>query len=44
MLEEHRFPVEEAVSRIFPMAEAPEALAAWSADPSKFSKIMIQVG
>jgi 2-desacetyl-2-hydroxyethyl bacteriochlorophyllide A dehydrogenase len=44
MLEEHRFPVEDAVSRIVPMEEAPEALAAWSADPSRFTKIMIQVG
>jgi 2-desacetyl-2-hydroxyethyl bacteriochlorophyllide A dehydrogenase len=44
MLEERRFPVEDAVSKIFPMNEAPEALAAWSADPARFTKIMIQVG
>jgi 2-desacetyl-2-hydroxyethyl bacteriochlorophyllide A dehydrogenase len=44
MLEEHRFPVDEAVSRIFPLEEAPEALAEWSADPARFTKIMIQVG
>jgi threonine dehydrogenase-like Zn-dependent dehydrogenase len=44
MLEEDRFPVEDAVSTIVPMEEAPEALAAWSAEPSRFTKIMIQVG
>ena len=36
--------VEDAVSAIVPFAEAPEALAAWSADPARFTKIMIQVG
>jgi len=44
MLEEHRFPVDEAVSKIFPMDETPQALAAWSGDPARFTKIMIQVG
>jgi threonine dehydrogenase-like Zn-dependent dehydrogenase len=44
MLEEHRFPVGDAVSKIVPLEETPEAIAAWSADPSSFSKIMIQVG
>jgi 2-desacetyl-2-hydroxyethyl bacteriochlorophyllide A dehydrogenase len=44
MLEEHRFPVEDAVSRIVPLEETPEAIAEWSADPARFSKIMIQVG
>jgi threonine dehydrogenase-like Zn-dependent dehydrogenase len=44
MLEEHRFPVEDAVTEIVNFAEAPEVLAAWSADPARFTKIMIQVG
>jgi threonine dehydrogenase-like Zn-dependent dehydrogenase len=44
MLEDGRFPVENAVSAIFPLAEAPAALAAWSAEPARFTKIMIQVG
>jgi threonine dehydrogenase-like Zn-dependent dehydrogenase len=44
MLEEHRFPVDDAVSRIVPLEETSEAIAAWSADPARFSKIMIQVG
>ena len=43
MLEEHRFPVDDAVSRIVPLKETPDAIAAWSADPARFSKIMIQV-
>ena len=44
MLEQGRFPVEDAVSLVTPFEEAPEALAAWSRDPAKFAKIMIQVG
>jgi len=44
MLEEHRFPVDDAVSKIVQLDETPEAIAAWSADPAQFSKIMIQVG
>jgi 2-desacetyl-2-hydroxyethyl bacteriochlorophyllide A dehydrogenase len=44
MLEAGRFPVEEAVSAVFPLDEAPAALAAWSAEPSRYTKIMIQVG
>ena len=44
MLEERRFPVEDAVSRIVPLEETPAAIAAWSADPARFTKIMIQVG
>jgi 2-desacetyl-2-hydroxyethyl bacteriochlorophyllide A dehydrogenase len=44
MLEERRFPVDDAVSKIVPLQETPEAIAGWSADPSRFAKIMIQVG
>ena len=44
MLEEHRFPVEDAVSRIVPLDETPRVIAEWSADPARFTKIMIQVG
>jgi 2-desacetyl-2-hydroxyethyl bacteriochlorophyllide A dehydrogenase len=44
MLEEHRFPVEDAVSRIVPLEETPKVIAGWSVDPARFSKIMIQVG
>jgi threonine dehydrogenase-like Zn-dependent dehydrogenase len=44
MLEEQRFPVGDAVSKIVPMEQAPGILAEWSADPARFTKIMIQVG
>jgi 2-desacetyl-2-hydroxyethyl bacteriochlorophyllide A dehydrogenase len=41
MLEERRFPVEEAVSHIVPIDETPAILKSWSENPSAFSKIMI---
>ncbi len=41
MLEEHRFPVDDAVSSIVTMSEAPQALAAWSENPSRVKKIMM---
>jgi 2-desacetyl-2-hydroxyethyl bacteriochlorophyllide A dehydrogenase len=44
MLEDRRFPVDDAVSEIVPLEETPDAIAAWSADPARFTKIMIQVG
>jgi threonine dehydrogenase-like Zn-dependent dehydrogenase len=42
MLEAGRFPVEDAVSAIVPPEQAAEMLAAWSANPGRFTKIMIQ--
>jgi threonine dehydrogenase-like Zn-dependent dehydrogenase len=44
MLEEHRFPVDEAVSAIVPLEEAPAMIKAWSDRPSEFSKIMVRLG
>jgi threonine dehydrogenase-like Zn-dependent dehydrogenase len=41
MLEEHRFPVDEAVSSIVSLDEAPGMLHAWSANPAAFTKIMV---
>jgi threonine dehydrogenase-like Zn-dependent dehydrogenase len=41
MLEQHNFPVDEAVSSIVSLEEAPEILEQWSANPSQFTKIMI---
>ena len=41
MLAAHRFPVEETVSHIISIDEAPQMLKAWSENPSAFSKIMI---
>jgi threonine dehydrogenase-like Zn-dependent dehydrogenase len=43
MLESGTFPVDDAVSSIFPLQDAPEALQAWSENPARFSKIMISV-
>jgi len=43
MLEEHRFPVKEAISCIVGLGEAPEALRAWSDDPSRIKKILVSL-
>lgn len=43
MLEAGRFPVDEAVTHIVPMNEAPAILEEWSREPARFTKIMIQV-
>jgi len=43
MLEQKRFPVEQAVSLTVPLEEAPAALRAWSEEPGRFRKIMIDM-
>ncbi|HTV81118.1 MAG TPA: zinc-binding alcohol dehydrogenase family protein [Acidobacteriaceae bacterium] len=43
MLEAGRFPVRETISTTVGLAQAPEIFAAWSAEPSRFTKIMIRV-
>lgn len=43
MLEAGGFPVDDAVSAIVPLEEAPRALQQWSEQPSRFSKIMVNV-
>jgi threonine dehydrogenase-like Zn-dependent dehydrogenase len=43
MLEAGKFPVEDAVSSIVSLEEAPAALREWSAHPSRFSKIMVSI-
>jgi threonine dehydrogenase-like Zn-dependent dehydrogenase len=43
MLEERRFPVDDAVSVIVPMDEAPDVFRQWNDDPTRFTKIMIRV-
>ena len=43
MFEEGRFPVKDAVSSIIPLEDAPEALRAWSDDPSRVKKIMVRL-
>ena len=44
MLEAHRFPVEDAVTHVVPIEEAPRILEAWNHEPTRFGKIMIDVG
>lgn len=43
MLQEGKFPVDAAVGAIVPLDEAPRILDAWSANPAKFTKIMVQL-
>jgi len=43
MLEERRFPVDDMISAIVPIEEAPEMLRQWSDNPAAFTKIMVQV-
>jgi len=43
MLEDHRFPVDDAITHIVPMDEAPGILAAWNRDPAPFGKIVIEL-
>jgi threonine dehydrogenase-like Zn-dependent dehydrogenase len=41
LLEGRRFPVEQAVSRVVSLGEAPGALRSWSENPSSFRKILV---
>jgi threonine dehydrogenase-like Zn-dependent dehydrogenase len=43
MLDAGRFPVDETVTRIASLEETPEIFAEWSAHPSTFTKIMIDM-
>ena len=43
MLEERRFPVDDAVTSVLPILEAPDILRAWSDNPARFTKIMIHL-
>jgi len=43
MLQRHQFPVESTVNTIVSLAEAPQVLSDWSANPGKFTKIMINL-
>ncbi len=43
MLEAGRFPVDDAVSLIVPLEQAPRSIADWSSQPSRFAKIMVQL-
>jgi len=43
MLEQHRFPVEAAISTVVPLEQTPEILRDWSADPGRFTKVMVSL-
>jgi threonine dehydrogenase-like Zn-dependent dehydrogenase len=43
MLEEHRFPVRDAITEVVPMRQAPGSLEAWSQAPANVSKIMVEI-
>jgi threonine dehydrogenase-like Zn-dependent dehydrogenase len=43
MLQQHRFPVKSAISRVIPFEDAPSAFTAWADNPASVSKIMIRV-
>jgi threonine dehydrogenase-like Zn-dependent dehydrogenase len=43
MLEAGRFPVEEAVSTVVSLEEAPSILAKWSANPAAYTKIIVRL-
>ena len=43
MLGAGRFPVEEAVTVIVPLDQAPAMLSRWSSNPAAFTKIMVQI-
>jgi threonine dehydrogenase-like Zn-dependent dehydrogenase len=43
LLEGRKFPLEQAISLIVPLDEAPHALRAWSENPSRFRKILVSL-
>ena len=43
LLEAGRFPVDAVVTRIYPYAQAGQALADWQANPAAFTKILIEL-
>ena len=44
MLRQGRFPVEETISTVAPMAEAGNVLRQWDENPAQYSKILIDLG
>ncbi len=44
MLQQGRFPVDAAISKVVPLEEAGAVLAAWDAHPESFTKIHVAVG
>jgi threonine dehydrogenase-like Zn-dependent dehydrogenase len=43
MLEQDRFPTRAAISTVVPLEKTPEILRDWSADPGRFTKVMVSL-
>ena len=43
LLQARRFPVDQAVSLVVPLEEAPHALRSWSENPTRFKKILVSL-
>jgi threonine dehydrogenase-like Zn-dependent dehydrogenase len=43
MLEAGRFPVDDTISAVVPLEDAASTLAAWSAAPASFTKILVEI-
>lgn len=43
MLEQNKFPVEDAISSIVPLDQVPQALKDWDSEPSKVKKILVSI-
>jgi threonine dehydrogenase-like Zn-dependent dehydrogenase len=43
LLETKKFPVDQAVSCVVPLEQAPDALRSWSENPSRYQKIMVSL-
>jgi threonine dehydrogenase-like Zn-dependent dehydrogenase len=43
MLEAKRFPVDDAISSIIPLAQVPDALNEWSREPARVKKILVDL-
>ncbi len=44
VLGKHTFPLEETVSKVVALVDAPEALREWESNPALISKILVEVG
>ena len=43
MLEDHRFPVDDAITKVVALEQAPAILRAWQENPAAFTKIVVAV-
>jgi threonine dehydrogenase-like Zn-dependent dehydrogenase len=43
MLEQGTFPVDEVITRVYPLKDTGQALADWNANPPAFTKILVEV-